>query len=179
MKFQLPVLLTVFLFLSSAIAQTSAVVDVTLNPMGSFKAQTSSVKGYVTQIPGGFKGENITVNLKDLKTGVGLRDEHLKDKYLEVSKYPEAVLTLGEGKAGKGTGTIKVHGVEQPISGTYEVKGKFLTAHFPLKISDFKIKEVNYKGIGAEDEVQVHVTVPIQAGAAASAAGTKPVPKKK
>jgi len=36
----------------------------------------------------------ITVPLANLSTGIGLRDHHMKEKYLEVPKYPAATLTI-------------------------------------------------------------------------------------
>src|SRR5678815_69343 len=34
----------------------------------------------------------VTVPLASLQTGIGLRDKHMREKYLEVQKYPDAVL---------------------------------------------------------------------------------------
>src|SRR5580693_2415643 len=36
----------------------------------------------------------ITVPLANLNTGIDLRDHHMREKYLEVPKYPSAVLTI-------------------------------------------------------------------------------------
>src|SRR5580698_6245660 len=36
----------------------------------------------------------ITVPLANLTTGISLRDHHMRDKYLEVPKFPAAVLTI-------------------------------------------------------------------------------------
>ena len=36
----------------------------------------------------------VTVPLANLNTGIDLRDHHMKEKYLEVPKYPSAVLTI-------------------------------------------------------------------------------------
>ncbi|MFF6464151.1 YceI family protein, partial [Staphylococcus aureus] len=105
--------------------------------------------------------ENIVVNLKSLKTGVELRDKHTQ-KHLETEKFPEAVLLSAKGKGGKGTGKIKIRGVEKDISGVYKVEGKTLKAKFKLKLSDFGIEDINYMGVGVEDEVTLAVTVPVK-----------------
>lgn len=138
-----------------------AVVDITLNPMGDFKAKTSDVKGFATMKGDEVSAENIVVNLKSLKTGVELRDKHTQ-KYLETPKFPEAVLVSATGKGGKGKGKIKIRGVEKDIEGTYKVEGKLLKADFKLTLSDFDIKEINYMGVGVEDEVTLHVAVPMK-----------------
>ena len=36
----------------------------------------------------------LTFNLSSLKTGIDLRDRHMKEKYLQVDQYPEAHLTI-------------------------------------------------------------------------------------
>ncbi|RYZ68942.1 MAG: YceI family protein, partial [Proteobacteria bacterium] len=107
--------------------------------------------------------QNIVVNLKSLKTGVELRDKHTL-KHLEVQKYPDAVLTMAKGKGGKGVGKIKIRGIEKPISGTYTVSGSELNAEFKLNLPDFKITGIKYMGVGVEDEVVLHVAVPVKKG---------------
>ena len=137
-----------------------AVVDVTLHPAGSFKAKTSEVKGFAKRSGDKVEAKDIKVDLKNLKTQIALRDTHTK-KYLEVEKYPEAILVSATGSAGKGSGRIRIKGIEKKIEGTYEIKGKNLSANFSLKLSDFKITGIKYMGVGVDDKVVVHVTVPL------------------
>jgi polyisoprenoid-binding protein YceI len=158
MKFLVATL--VFAFSLSSFAQ-EVVVDVTLNPMGDFKAKTAAVKGEATKKGDEFTASNIVVNLKTLKTGVEGRDKHTQ-KYLETEKFPEAVLLTASGKGGKGKGRIKIRGIEKDIEGTYKVEGKLLKAKFDLKIADFGIKDINYMGVGVEDTVTLNVSVPVK-----------------
>lgn len=144
----------------SAMAQ-SVVVDVVLNPMGDFKAKTSDVKGVATVKGDEVFAENIVVNLKTLKTGVELRDKHTQ-KYLDTKTHGEAVLISAKGKGGKGKGKIKIKGIEKDIEGVYTVAGKTLKAKFKLKLSDFEIKDINYMGVGVEDEITLLVSVPVK-----------------
>lgn len=153
-------LLTVLAF-SQGVSAQSAMVDVVLNPMGDFKAKTSAVTGFATQKGDEITAENIVVNLKSLKTGVELRDKHTQ-KHLETGKFPEAVLLSAKGKGGKGVGKIKIRGIEKDISGTYKVAGKKLQAKFKVKLSDFGITDINYMGVGVEDEATVTVVVPVK-----------------
>ena len=148
-----------------ALAQ-EAVVNVVLHPAGSFKAKTTSVKGTIVRSGTDFKATNIVVDLSTLTTGISLRDEHTK-KHLDVKTFPEAVLVSAQGHDGKGTGTIKIRGVQKDISGTYEVADNKLTAHFPLQLSDFKIDGIKYMGIGVDDKVTLDVTLPVSAEAPA------------
>lgn len=100
--------------------------------------------------------------LKNLKTGKELRDKHATEKYLEVGKFPEAVLLKASGRNGKGEGRIKLRGIEKDVKGTYKINGSELESTFPIKLSDFGITGVKYMGVGVNDEVVVHVTVPIK-----------------
>ncbi|MEK2688191.1 YceI family protein [Bdellovibrio sp. GT3] len=156
---------------SGAFAQ-SVVIDVTLNPMGDFKAKTNQVKG-TAQVNGDeVSAQNILVNMKSLKTGVELRDKHTQ-KYLETDKHPIAYLISAKGKGGKGVGKIKVKGIEKDIAGTYKVEGGLLKAEFEVNASDFGIKDINYMGVGTEDIVKLHVEVPVGAAAPAKAKAAK------
>ncbi|MFS4457665.1 YceI family protein [Bdellovibrio sp. HCB2-146] len=152
---------TLVLFFSLTSMAQEATVDVTLNPMGDFKGKTSDVKGNATVKGDEVSATNIVVNLKNLKTGVELRDKHTQ-KYLDTGKFPEAVLLSAKGKGGKGTGRIRIRGVEKDISGTYKVEGKTLKAQFDLNIADFGIKDINYMGVGVEDKITLNVSVPVK-----------------
>lgn len=155
-----------FLFLNSAFAEISANVNVKLSPAGSFKAVTKDIKGKAIKQGGAVSAQNIVVELANLNSGISLRDEHTKNKYLEVSKYPSAILVSAKGENGKGTGIIKIKGIEKPISGTYKINGSELTAEFDLKLSDFGIKGIKYMGVGVSDLIKIDITVPVEEGSA-------------
>lgn len=138
-----------------------ASVAVTLTPAGDFVGKTSELRGNVVVVGNEYTAQNIVVNLKNLKTGVALRDKHTQ-KHLQTDKFSEAILIQAKGKDGKGTGQIKIKGITKDVSGTYVVSGSMLIAEFPLKLSDFDIKGIKYMGIGVEDEVKIKVTAPIK-----------------
>ncbi len=150
-----------FLICGISIAENSAVVDVALNPAGSFKAKTSEVKGEALLKGDTVTASNIIVNLKSLKTGIEVRDSHTL-KHLEADKYTEAILVSATGKGGKGEGVIKIKGIEKKIAGTYKVNGNQLDADFPLQLSDFQISGIRYMGVGVKDQVVLHVSVPLK-----------------
>ncbi len=139
-------------------------VDVDLSPAGDFVAKTSSVKGKAFLKKSGGKellaAKGIVIDLRTIKTGVSLRDKHLK-KYLEVDKYPTATLIKAKGGNGKGIALIKVKGKKIKVKGDYEINGSELTANFPVKLSQLGITGVRYMGVGVKDELKVHVTVPV------------------
>jgi polyisoprenoid-binding protein YceI len=94
------------------------------------------------------------VDLNTLDTGIGLRDKHMRDNYLETEKYPFAEftgkfnaipgLTIGSKTPVTANGKFKIHGVERQIQvkGTLSknVKGELeLDAGFDVLLSDYKI----------------------------------------
>ncbi|HPI41898.1 MAG TPA: YceI family protein [Pseudobdellovibrionaceae bacterium] len=160
----LSIFTTVFiLFTSSAFANKSQVkIFVSLSPAGSFTATTSEISGAVSKLSdGSFEAKNISVQLKKLKSGMTLRDEHMTKKYLETDKYPEALLISATGKNEKGEGLVKIKGIEKKIQGSFQVLGSNLKATFNLKPSDFEIKGIRYMGVGVKDQIRVEILLPI------------------
>ena len=143
---------------------------------GSFDAKTSAVSGSLTASaahPPAFDG-SLAVDLRTLDTGIGLRNDHLREKYLEVDKgagYDKAVLSDIDLKGlnpdapqGKGsfTGSLTLHGVKKTVTGPVEVKktgsGLRVKASFPVNLPDYNIPEPRYLGVGVKNTVQVEVT---------------------
>ena len=143
---------------------------------GSFDAKTSTVSGMLTVSsaqPSALDG-SIAVDLRTLDTGISLRNEHLREKYLETDHgagYETAVLSqialtgvnIGtpEGK-GSFTGSLTLHGVTKTVAGPVEIRGAGaglrVRASFPVHLADYNIAEPRYLGVGVKDDVQVDVT---------------------
>ena len=141
---------------------------------GSFEAKTRSVSGQLSvdpARPSRLVGE-IAVDLKTLDTGIGLRNTHMRDNYLEVGKgegFERAVLSEIEmkGDAATVTGattftaTLLVHGTRKPVSGQARIARAGadvrVDASFPVNLPDFGIPEPRYLGVGVRDQVQVKV----------------------
>ena len=103
---------------------------------GSFDAKTTALSGAVTASGSGsaaFDG-SLAVDLRTLDTGIGLRNEHLRENYLEVNKGPgfdKAMLSeidlkgvdpdAPEGK-GSFTGLLTLHGVTKTVTGAVDVR---------------------------------------------------------
>lgn len=115
---------------------------------------------------------DISFQLKSLKTGIELRDDHLKNKYLEVDKYPTATLKISDLKLPSNLengftfkGTLNLHGVDQPVEGNASVvadsNSHKLSSDFKIKLSQFKIEIPSFKGITVAEEVLVKVEVPV------------------
>ena len=143
---------------------------------GSFDAKTSALSGGLISSaahPPAFDG-SLAVDLRTLDTGISLRNDHLREKYLEVDKgagYDKAVLSdIGlkglnpDAPEGKGSfsGSLTLHGVKKTVTGPAEVKktGPRLRvkASFPVNLPDYNIPEPRYLGVGVKNTVQVEVT---------------------
>lgn len=123
----------------------------------------SYVHGMVRGDERSFRAE-MEVPLKEFDTGIMLRNKHMKEKYLEVDKYPEAKLVIenltgfkqGEEFFWRGRLTIKNN--SKPVNGTATVKGKKIKANFKVLISDYpEIGVPSYLGITVTESVEVRV----------------------
>jgi polyisoprenoid-binding protein YceI len=143
---------------------------------GSFDVKTNALSGSVSASssrPTALDG-SLAVDLHTLDTGISLRNEHLRQQYLEVDKapgYDQAVLTEIElqglnrdAPQGKGSfsGSLALHGVSKSVTGPVEVRkggaGLQVKASFPVRLADYAIAEPRYLGVGVKDTVQVNVT---------------------
>lgn len=95
-------------------------------PLETIVGKTSQVRGYVTVDPNDLKSSakgKIEVDLTSLETGIGLRDIHMREQYLETDKYPKTTFEI--------TRVIEVGGnvledqkpVEMVLEGNFTVHG--------------------------------------------------------
>ena len=114
----------------------------------------------------------ISVPLATLKTGIDLRDRHMREKYLEVEKYPDAVLQVpwsaiqlpADGQTSTQTvpGKMTLHGKTHDVSVTYTLKrtGETYDASgkVPLNLKDYDILLPNYLGVTVKPEIDTLTT---------------------
>lgn len=130
-----------------------------LPPTGFFQIQDGQVSG------------EFELALKQLDTGIGLRNDHLKEKYLEVHKFPKALLKINSFQLPKSGLTVHVrsqfhglltlHGVQKNVTGFAEFfpDRKNLTAQFELKLSEFDIQIPQYMGVTVSEKVEVQMNL--------------------
>ena len=166
-----------------SIASGDVTVVCPLTVGGSFEAKSSALSGRLTpdgSQPGRLQGE-LTVDLATLDTGIGLRNTHMRDNYLEVGRgegFSRAVLKdiLLADDAGTVNGpttftaTLLVHGVERPVRGDARISrnaGRVrVEASFPVVLADHEIAKPRYLGVGVRDQVQVRVRFEASEGSA-------------
>jgi polyisoprenoid-binding protein YceI len=132
-------------------------------------------KGAITVEGGKVTGKS-TFDLTSLDTGIKLRNTHMKEKYLETEKYPQATLTITEMAAPEGfdkpdfkaddlpfKGAMALHGVERPVEGEarLERKGDSMEVEtdFSLKTSEFNIPTPSFAGITLAETIDVNVKI--------------------
>ncbi|SHN21608.1 Polyisoprenoid-binding protein YceI [Cyclobacterium lianum] len=94
------------------------------------------------------------IDLNSLRTGIGLRDRHMRDNYLETDQYPFAEFTgklsekvnleQNQSMEVMADGIFKIHGQEKEmeVRGTLTQVGRnevLLEATFEVKLGDFDI----------------------------------------
>ena len=141
---------------------------------GSFDAKTSALSGMLTSTGATAIDGSLAVDLRMLDTGIALRNNHMRENYLEVDKgagFDKAVLSdielkgvNGDAPEGKGsfTGMLTLHGVKKSVGGPIELRkagaGLRVKASFPVNLPDYNIPEPRYLGVGVKNTVQVEVT---------------------
>ena len=102
--------------------------------------------------------QKITVKVTSLKTGIELRDNHLHKSML-AKKNKKVILTNAKASNGKGTAKLSIRGVTKPIKFTYKDKGGKLDIDFTINLNDYKFEDINYKGVGVEEKLQLNVVM--------------------
>ena len=149
---------------------------------GSFDAATSAISGTLRRTgPDAVYTGTLRVDLVPLDTGIELRNNHLRETYLEVSRgerFRHAALTgielavpLPTDAARHETpfsGTLSLHGVERTIAGKAELSRRAgrirVQAAFSLSLGAFDIPPPRYLGVGVRDEVGISVTFDAASG---------------
>jgi polyisoprenoid-binding protein YceI len=131
-------------------------------PIEDFEGVTDRIDGYVAWGSGAlspgaaYQGSEFyfEVDLNALDTGLGLRNRHMRQNYLETKLYPYATYkgAIRNATAGRGdtllvavSGTFTIHGVERPLSVACPVVpegqgGYRVRCRFQVRLSDFRIK---------------------------------------
>ena len=139
---------------------------------GGFEAKTEAITGSVS-VGSDQKlavGGALAVDLRTLKTGIGMRDRHMKDNYLEVEKGPAfGTATLEDITIDKLDGktsfnaTLVLHGERRAITGSATVErrdgGYRVQAEFPVNVSHYNIPKPTYLGVGVQDEIRIKIAL--------------------
>lgn len=136
------------------------------------------IEGRTTKLGVADDGKNvvITVPLSQLTTGIALRDKHMKEKYLETEKYPDAELTVprwsirfpeeGQKMSAWTMGTLKMHGQSKEVKVFYKATRAGATYNVDgtteLKITDFGIELPSHLGLSLQPDVSIEMHFQVQ-----------------
>ena len=142
-------------------------------PIEDFEGITDNIDGYLYLQNADFSGVSelyFEVDLRTLDTGIGLRNRHMRDNYLETDDFPMAAYS---GKIANAkqisknrwqvdvSGKMKIHGVEraQKISGeiSFSKKGVKIESKFNVKLSDHKIDIPSLMFYKIDEEMHLEV----------------------
>lgn len=169
------VLITVGLVVLSSSGRAQAfktsngkVAFVSETTLESFTGQSGSLNGLIDLDK---KTVDFFLDMNTVKTGISLRDEHMRGTYLETKKYPFAEFTghvEGFNPASADTqrvtvkGTFTVHGVakERTITGRMALRGDrlFVDAHWEVALSEHDIEIPKVMFLKLADIQQVSIT---------------------
>ena len=114
-----------------------------------------------------------TVPMNTVETGISLRDQHMRETYVQTARFPDVVLTVPKGEVqwpeegGRSEGTVQAtfeaHGVSLSVPVTYDIKsakGTFkIKATFPFDTSAHGIAIPEYLGVTIKPAMQAEVNL--------------------
>jgi polyisoprenoid-binding protein YceI len=115
----------------------------------------------------------VAVQAQGLQSDNAIRDQHLREKVIEVGRFPAITLRAREfrpaaganGARGEGilAGTLTLHGIERPVSIPlrYNVDNGTLqaTARFAINLRDFALVPPRMLGVAVRNEVIVEANL--------------------
>jgi len=173
MRYRLSFLTSALAALTVALTAAADGYDVVGKPDLTFTAVGPGglkINGTTTELKTMEDGDKVVfkASLKDIKTGIGLRDNHTK-KYLGTEQWPDASLTVdksaikvpedGKKSSGSAPGKFRLHGVTKDVKVAYSAERHgseyAIDGHFSVNIEDHKIEKPCYLGVCVDTTVKV------------------------
>lgn len=135
-------------------SKKNTVTFISKAPLEDFQGVTHDIDGYLTHEADSLTTKSevyFEVDLRTLDTGIGLRNRHMRENYLETDKFPMAkykgriVKAVPQGQSVNVTveGRMFIHGVTQPLTvqGRMfpETNGYRVQAATAVKLTDYNI----------------------------------------
>ncbi len=145
-------------------------------PLEEFRGVTGNIDGYVLWQDDDMIGGSefyFEVDLTTLDTGIGLRNRHMQEHYLETEKYRYAVFSGRLCKVVKDSllhveanGVFKLHGRERPLTLLVDVRPDdddyLAETQFTTALSDYEIKVPKLMFMKIDNDVKVQVKVTLK-----------------
>jgi polyisoprenoid-binding protein YceI len=161
-------------------------------PLERITGNSAKVRGALTldpAQPGAARGE-VRVAVASIRTGVELRDEHLRGaSWLDSGRFPDAIFSIGSVTGGalvpnqaselNVSGTFEVHGVKRDLSTTARVRytpgpaggrdGLRIQASFVVQLEHYKVSIPSIVALKVAKNIRVNVDLRASAPAAVQA----------
>lgn len=150
--------------------------------------RTTGVTGTISADPANVADSrvDITIDLATLDTGINMRNEHMRNRFLQIEKFPTATFKAVSVSGSKSvnpnipadinvTGDLTIRGVTKRITAPVRVTsipeseltkasrgpGDWIhaTTEFPIKLSDFGIEVPQTLGMKLSNDVKVKIDV--------------------
>lgn len=129
------------------------------------KGSGGHLGGTLSEEKGKLSGD-LEVVLDQFDTGISLRNQHMKEKYLETAKFPKALLSVKDLPATDGDHEFKaaltLKGVTKPVAGKYKVSDKSFTSEFKISLKDYPVGVPSYLGVSVAEDVVVTVEAVVE-----------------
>lgn len=126
----------------------------------SINAEGGKAKGKFEHVGATVIG-TVECDAASFTTANSMRDEHMRDKYLEVAKFPKITLVFDPFKSDKDfvwTGKLTIKGATHEVKGTGSIDGAKVTAKFTVDITQYpEIGVPSWLGITVAKDVEVNV----------------------
>jgi polyisoprenoid-binding protein YceI len=126
----------------------------------SIEGKGGYVEGVIILLEDKVSG-TLKVPLSNIDTGMGLRNEHMRSKYLSVEKYPHAKLILDPfivDDSGAFSGLLTVKKDTKAVRGTYKLEAGQVSAKMSIDVKDFpSIGVPSFLGVSIQDSVTINV----------------------
>lgn len=133
-----------------------------------FEGTTSDIDGYLFLPENGDLDSSeiyFEVDLRTLDTGIGLRNRHMRDNYLETDKYPYATFKGNiasqniEDSTVVVNGILEIHGVKRnmTVNGSLEPteNGFAIGTKFSIKLTDFNIEIPSFMFLKISNKIEL------------------------
>lgn len=176
-------------FLTTALDGKNVIKFVSKAPLETIEGVTSRIEGNLDvdlANPTGSTGQ-FEVDMATLKTGIDMRDQHLRERFVHTDSFPKATFRLtkitklqpsaladGQPASVEAQGDLTIHGVTKPVTATGTVtymkesddtKARLpgdlihVDVNFPILLSEFNIERPKMLFLKLSDNVAISVDV--------------------
>lgn len=101
------------------------------------------------------------VDLASIDTGIPLRNEHMRDNFLETSKFPKAAFKVTKIKTGSKPSLKRQETVTIHSTGTLSIHGKTTQKKIPLKVTYFPESAITHHRFKKGNMIRIQGTFPV------------------